>query len=163
MKKIIHTFVPLKMIMESRRKIVSQGEALLKYLPHRPPVLLVDTFFGREPDASYTGYTPRTGSFFCPGDYFLEEGLIEHAAQSIALAAGLERVQNQSQVEPGFVGSINAFTTYGRVPSGTTIYTIIRELYKYPGFSVMQAETFCQDMLVTRVEMKVVKITGSVA
>lgn len=158
---IIHNFVNLKIIMECSRKIVSQGEALLKYLPHRPPVLLVDTFFGREPDASYTGYTPRRGSLFCPGDYFLEEGLIEHAAQSIALAAGLERLENQRQVEPGFVGSVNSFITYGTVPSGSPIFTVIRELYKYPGFSVLQAEIFCKDKLVARGELKVVKISGS--
>ncbi|MCZ2417594.1 MAG: hypothetical protein LC132_08625, partial [Burkholderiales bacterium] len=98
--------------MEYPRTIVAEGEDLLQYLPHRPPVLLVDTFFGRERYTSYTGYTPHTGSLFCPGDYFLEEGLLEHAAQSIALAAGLERVQNQGQVEPGFVGSVNSFITY---------------------------------------------------
>ncbi len=133
--------------MENSRRIVSQGEALLKYLPHRPPVLLVDTYFGREPDASYTGYTPRRGSLFCPGDYFLEEGLIEHAAQSIALAAGVERVENQRQVEPGFVGSVNSFTTYGKVPSGCPIFTVIRELYKYPGFSSFRQKHFVRTCL----------------
>jgi len=106
------------------------------------------------------GILPIQDLFFCPGDYFLEEGLLEHAAQSIALAAGLERVQNQGQVEPGFVGSVNSFITYRKVPSGSTIYTEIRELHLYPGFSVLQAEIFCKGKLVARGELKVVKITG---
>ena len=130
---------------------------MLKYLPHRTPILLVDTYFGRDDEASFTGFTPVSGSLFCPGDFFLEEGIIEHAAQSVALAAGMDSVAQGTGVVPGYVGALGPFTFYSRVQAGEELVTAIREIHKYPSFSVIHIRTDCGKRQVAEGELKVVK------
>jgi hypothetical protein len=70
-------------IVKENKPVICSGQELYKYLPHRPPVLLVDRYYGRDQRASYTGYIPVTGSLFCDSGLFLEEGLIEHISHII--------------------------------------------------------------------------------
>jgi len=131
---------------------------LYKYIPHRPPVFLIDSYYGRDGEASYSGYTPVQNSLFCPQDIFLEEGIIEHAAQSVALAAGVDTLEQGGDVVPGFVGSVNDYHFYAPVHTGEEILTAIKEIHKYTGFSVIQVKSFCKDRLVAEGELKVVTI-----
>jgi predicted hotdog family 3-hydroxylacyl-ACP dehydratase len=138
--------------------VLISGRSLYKYIPHRPPVFLIDSYYGRDGEASYSGYTPVQNSLFCPQDIFLEEGIIEHAAQSVALAAGVDTLEQGGDVVPGFVGSVNDYHFYAPVHTGEEILTAIKEIHKYTGFSVIQVKSFCKDRLVAEGELKVVTI-----
>jgi predicted hotdog family 3-hydroxylacyl-ACP dehydratase len=140
--------------------VLLSGRSLYKYIPHRPPVFLIDSYYGRDGEASYSGYTPVKDSFFCPGEIFLEEGIIEHAAQSVALAAGVDTMEQGGEVVPGFVGSVNEYHFYAPVCAGEKLITGIKEIHKYTGFSVIQAKTFCNGLLVAEGELKVITING---
>jgi 3-hydroxymyristoyl/3-hydroxydecanoyl-(acyl carrier protein) dehydratase len=140
--------------------VLLSGRSLYKYIPHRPPVFLIDSYYGRDGEASYSGYTPVKDSFFCPGETFLEEGIIEHAAQSVALAAGVDTLEQGGEVVPGFVGSVNDYHFYEAVHAGDKIVTSIKEIHKFTGFSVIKVKTFFKDRLVAEGEFKVVTFNG---
>ncbi len=120
----------------------------------------MDFYYGRDGEASYTGYIPIKDSLFCPGDIFLEEGIIEHAAQSVALAAGVDTLEQGGEVVPGFVGSVNKYHFYAPVHAGDKIITAIKEIHKFTGFSVIEVKTFLKSRLVAEGELKVVTING---
>ncbi len=146
--------------MKIPENVLISGRSLFKYIPHRPPVFLIDSYYGRDDDASYTGYTPVKDTLFCTGTLFSEEGIVEHAAQSVALAAGIDAMAHGNEVVPGFVGSVNEYHFYAPVHSGDKIITGIKEIHKYTGFSVIHVKTFCNGGLVAEGELKVVTING---
>ncbi|MFA5768870.1 MAG: hypothetical protein WC871_04940 [Bacteroidales bacterium] len=146
--------------MKRPENILLSGRSLYKYIPHRPPIFLIDSYYGRDGQASYSGYTPVKDSFFCPGEIFLEEGIIEHAAQSVALAAGIDTLKRGGEVVPGFVGSVNDYNFYAPVHVGEEIVTALKEIYKFKGFSVIKVKTFFYDRLVAEGELKVVILNG---
>jgi predicted hotdog family 3-hydroxylacyl-ACP dehydratase len=145
------------MFMKIRENFLLSGESLYRFLPHRPPVFLVDRYYGRDQEASYTGYIPETGSLFCPDDVFLEEGLIEHMAQSVALAAGVENVERGNGIVPGYIGSVSSLTIHGIIGAGDSLYTAISEIHKFPSFSVILAKTFIRGIMIAQGELMVVR------
>jgi 3-hydroxymyristoyl/3-hydroxydecanoyl-(acyl carrier protein) dehydratase len=159
-------------IVKENKPVICSGQELYKYLPHRPPVLLVDRYYGRDQRASYTGYIPVTGSLFCDSGLFLEEGLIEHMAQSVALAFGAEKweitgeavgkivPEEDGGMIPGFVASFRDINFYDRVQETEDLFTEVLEAFKNPFFSVIQVRSYSKDKLVAEGEMTVVKPAG---
>lgn len=47
------------------REAVIQGEGILNLIPQRPPIVMVDSFFGFEENRSYSGLTVTTDNLFC--------------------------------------------------------------------------------------------------
>ena len=66
------------------REAVIQGEGILNLIPQRPPIVMVDSFFGFEENRSYSGLTVTTDNLFCEAGRLQEPGIIEHIAQSAA-------------------------------------------------------------------------------
>eukprot|EP00975_Prorocentrum_lima_P005690 1231614-Prorocentrum_lima.AAC.1 len=50
----------------------------------RPPIVMVDSFFGIEENHSYSGLTVTADNIFCETRKLQEAGIIEHIAQSAA-------------------------------------------------------------------------------
>ncbi|NLA15074.1 MAG: hypothetical protein GX877_00850 [Bacteroidales bacterium] len=154
--------------MRQAKSIICSGEELFEYLPHRPPALLIDTYHGKDQKASYTGYTPKKESLFCENGFFREEGLLEHMAQSVAMARGVREAnttetQEEEQTEgviPGFVASFKNVNLYRRAKEEEPLYTEVEETFKNPVFSVVQVSTYNKDGLLAEAEMKVVKTAG---
>lgn len=73
------------MQIEMNREAVIQGEGILNLIPQRPPIVMVDSFFGFEENRSYSGLTDHiTDNLFCEAGRLQEPGIIEHIAQSAA-------------------------------------------------------------------------------
>ena len=41
----------------NNREVIIQGEGMLNLIPQRPPIVMVDSFFGIEENHSYSGLT----------------------------------------------------------------------------------------------------------
>ena len=41
----------------NNREVIIQGEGILNLIPQRPPIVMVDSFFGIEKNHSYSGLT----------------------------------------------------------------------------------------------------------
>ena len=63
------------------REAVIQGEGILNLIPQRPPIVMVDSFFGFEENRSYSGLTVTTDNLFC------EAGRLQEPPLSDALKA----------------------------------------------------------------------------
>ena len=84
----------------NNREAIIQGEGILNLIPQRPPIVMVDSFFGFEENHSYSGLTVTADNIFCEtGEQqegseqpeigkLQEAGIIEHIAQSAAARIG---------------------------------------------------------------------------
>ena len=68
--------------------ILSSGESILRLLPQRPPMIMVDTLFSAGSDSAETGLAVSGDNVFCLDGCLIEPGIIEHSAQSAAAFSG---------------------------------------------------------------------------
>ena len=62
----------------SSKEIICQGEELFRLIPQRPPMVMIDRFYGIEENTSWSGLTVTTDNLFCRDGVLQETGIIEH-------------------------------------------------------------------------------------
>jgi predicted hotdog family 3-hydroxylacyl-ACP dehydratase len=116
---------------------------------------MVDSYYGKDDASSFTGYTPVPDSLLCDREFFLEAGIIEHMAQSVAVSAGIEYKSRGEAVPLGFIGAVSKLNLYFQVPVGKKLFTTITETGKFDGVTLVSARVMCEDRLVAEGELKV--------
>ncbi len=103
-----------------------------KYIPQRPPIVMIDSFFGIEENRSQSGLTIKSDNILVDGDTLADGGIVEHIAQSGAMHIGYEHISKGEKVPLGFIGAVNKLSI-SRLPHvGETLRTTI----------VMEAQVF---------------------
>lgn len=102
------------------------GDELLDLIPQRPPIVMVDRFFGIEENASCTGLKVEESNLFCRNGQLDECGITEHIAQSAAVRVGYLYKCAGEKVPVGFIGSVNKMNFYAFPKVGEELQTMIR-------------------------------------
>lgn len=58
----------------SSKEIICQGEELFRLIPQRPPMVMIDRFYGIEENTSWSGLTVTTDNLFCRDGVLQETG-----------------------------------------------------------------------------------------
>lgn len=85
---------------------INNNEILLKCIPQRPPIVMVDTLYSFEENEVSAGLTIDTQGIFIKNNTLQEPGLIEHMAQTVALHTGFGFYVKKQQAPMGYIGSI---------------------------------------------------------
>ncbi|MCM1168342.1 MAG: hydroxymyristoyl-ACP dehydratase [Bacteroides sp.] len=132
-------------------------EEVLKLIPQRPPIVMIDGFGGMdEAGVSHTVFTVRSRNMFCEDGKLSECGLIEHMAQSAAARAGWLALQKGEKVRLGFIGSVNNFEVNGLPCVGQELRTEVSVVQEVFGISLVRAVVFADGGEIARGEMKIV-------
>lgn len=67
---------------------IAEGEQLLKFIPQRQPMVMIDKLFFSDAEKCITGLHISEENIFCRYGLFREPGLIENMAQTAAVHAG---------------------------------------------------------------------------
>lgn len=102
------------------------GDELLELIPQRPPVVMVNHFYGMDEDGSYTGLKVEDSNLFCWDGKLDECGLTEHIAQSAAVRVGYLYKTAGEKVPVGFIGSVNRMNYFALPQVGDELRTTIR-------------------------------------
>lgn len=100
------------------------------YLPHRPPMLMVDCIVAMDSEKVETIFTVNNDNIFVENGLFTEPGLIENAAQTCSAIVAKsyftdEDDDNASDVNViGFISSIKKIEILTLPPAGSDIKTI---------------------------------------
>ena len=89
------------------QKALITGEEIKKLIPHREPMIMVDSFFGIDEGVSYSGLTVTEDNIFVENGHLSEAGVIEHIAQSAAAHAGFVSLADNKPAALGFIGAVN--------------------------------------------------------
>jgi len=126
----------------TRAAIVS-GEGILDFIPQRPPVVVVDEFYGVEGDCSFTGYTVPTEGVFCRDGVLDECALIENMAQSAALRVGWLCAAEKKPVPLGVIGAVAKCNIIRKVRAGERLETTVRVVAEVGGVTLAEARITC--------------------
>jgi len=138
-----------------------RGEAVQQYLPHRPPIILVDELTATDGDNHSTRLTVRADNVFAEDGHLLEAGLIEHVAQSTALGTG-HAAAHAGEGEPpvGFIGAVSRLRI-DRLPRvGEVLDTTVAMQHRLANVQVLQGTVRCAGTVIAEMEMKVFLMGG---
>ena len=138
-----------------KEEIIAWGEDIYKLIPQRPPIVMVDKFYGIRDDGSYSGLTVRPDNLFCLENRLQESGIIEHIAQSAAVRIGYIYTQKNELVPLGFIGSVDKLTINSLPESGDELYTKIVVVQEVFDITLIAAQVYVNERLIAECRMKI--------
>ncbi len=105
--------------------IVSKEE-ILKYIPQRPPFVMIDCLESVESDTVTSKFEIPEDNPMVSEGFFQEGGLIENIAQTAAAGVGYKCISNNKPVVIGFIGSVKNLKTYKLPKWGETLETEVK-------------------------------------
>lgn len=85
---------------------IKDGATIKKLLPHREPMLMVDSLLYFDGIKAVAGLTISETNLFVENEKLTETGLIEHMAQTAALMTGYKYNNLNLPVREGFIAAI---------------------------------------------------------
>lgn len=143
------------MSREMSREAIIHGDGILKLIPQRPPIVMVDRFFGIEESRSYSGLTVTADNLFCEAGILQEAGIIEHIAQSAAARIGYIYSQQGEEVPLGFIGSIDKLKLYTLPEVGTELFTEITVVQEVFDITLIAAQVKAGEQPIAECRMKI--------
>ena len=137
------------------REAIIHGEGILGLIPQRPPIVMVDSFFGIEENCSYSGLTVTPDNIFCEAGKLQEPGIIEHIAQSAAARIGFIYTQQGAQVPLGFIGSVDKLRIYDLPEVGMKLFTEITVVQEVFDITLIAAQVKADEKLIAECRMKI--------
>ena len=86
--------------------LLLEKEAVENLLPQKFPFVMVDSMFSYTETSLVSGFSIKSDNIFFDNNTFLEAGLIEHMAQSVALHTGYQFFLRNETAPTGYIGSI---------------------------------------------------------
>ena len=140
---------------EMKKEAIIEGSNILDLIPQRPPIVMVDKFYGIDEANSYTGLTITLDNIFIENGKFKEPGIIEHIAQSAAARIGYICQQTNIPVPLGFIGSVDKLTIHSLPLVGKELYTEIKIIQEVAEITLIGAIVKSEDSLVAECRMKI--------
>lgn len=131
------------------------GEAIYELIPQRPPIVMVDAFYGVEGECSYSSLTVAPDNIFVENGHLAEPGLVEHVAQSAAAHEGYVCKKENRPVPVGFIGQLKNFKIHGLPSVGDKLCTTISIVSEFMGVSLISATVRTGETLWAECEMKI--------
>ena len=128
----------------NNREVIIQGEGMLNLIPQRPPIVMVDSFFGIEENHSYSGLTVTADNIFCETGKLQEAGIIE-----------LLYTRQGEKVPLGFIGSVDKLKIHDLPKIGMKLFTEITVVQEVFDITLISAQVKVEDKLIAECRMKI--------
>ena len=131
------------------------NERILQLIPQRPPMVMVDKFFGIEENLSFSGLTVTVDNMFCEAGRLQEPGIIEHIAQSAAARIGYLYSLQKQEVPLGFIGSVDKLKIHGLPEVGAELFTEITVVQEVFDITLIAALVKVGEQVIAECQMKI--------
>ncbi len=130
-------------------------QKVLSLIPQKQPMAMVDGLLECNRDKTVSTLTIETDNLFVEDGFFKEPGLIEHIAQTAALASGFEADKLNLKPRTGFIGSVKRMKIFSLPEVGQTLVTKMTVLMNMENISVIKGEVSVNDIPVAEGEMNI--------
>ncbi|MGK4568440.1 hypothetical protein [Flavobacterium sp. 3HN19-14] len=125
-------------------------------LPQKFPFVMVDKMFGYTETSLISGLTIQSDNLFFQNDRFIESGLVEHMAQSVALHTGYQFYLRKEPAPTGYIGSIKNIDIAELPKLGDEIKTTVSILQEFAGITLVDVVTTMNGSEIASGQMKTV-------
>jgi len=136
--------------------MIANKEVVKNLIPQKSPFVMVDELLVYTENSILTQFTVVENNIFTKNNVFVESGIIEHMAQSIALHTGYQFYLLNKPAPTGYIGSIKSIEI-SRLPKLTEILkTSVSIIQEFMGITLVQIEVKINDELIAAGQMKTV-------
>jgi 3-hydroxyacyl-[acyl-carrier-protein] dehydratase len=128
---------------------------ILKYIPQRPPFVMVDTLITVSDNQTISNFTITPENLFCENGFFYEGGMIENIAQSVAAGAGYKYLENKEEPPAGMIGTIKKLQIRKRPKIGETIQTEVRLIASFDNALVVEGFISVNNEIIVQCQMNI--------
>jgi predicted hotdog family 3-hydroxylacyl-ACP dehydratase len=125
-------------------------------IPQRFPFVMVDKLYSYSETELVSGFTIQSNAIFLEKDSFLESGIIEHMAQSVALHTGYQFYLKSEEAPTGYIGSVKDIEIHKLPKLHDEIRTTVSILQEFGGITLVDVVTKLNDVEIAKGQMKTV-------
>jgi predicted hotdog family 3-hydroxylacyl-ACP dehydratase len=133
-----------------------EKEAVENLLPQKFPFVMVDKMYSFTQTSLVSGLKITNDNIFFDQDTFLEAGLIEHMAQSVALHTGYDFFLRNEVAPTGYIGSIKEIEIKQLPKIDDTIQSTVTILQEFAGITLVDIVTTLNNEEIAKGQMKTV-------
>ncbi|KIC03200.1 FabZ [Flavobacterium sp. JRM] len=137
-------------------KPILDKEAVENLLPQKFPFVMVDKMFSFDESSLVAGLKIQSENIFSENGIFLEAGLIEHMAQSVALHTGYVFFLKQKKAPTGYIGSIKQIDIKKLPSVNDEIQSTITIIQEFAGITLVDIVTTLNNEEIANGQMKTV-------
>lgn len=128
----------------------NQETEIFSLIPHRPPMLLIDTLHKATPEEIEAGFTITPECIFLRSDNSLEAAAsLEVLAQCFATGSGI------LNVKWGYLAAMRGMKIHGKAFLGDTLRAVVRPIAELEGIIVAEGELFCKENMIASGQFKI--------
>ena len=125
-------------------------------IPQRFPFVMVDALYDYSETTLVSGFTIQDNAIFFQNGNFIESGLIEHMAQSVALHTGYQFYLRKETAPTGYIGSIKDILISELPKLNDEIRTTVSILQEFGGITLVDVVTKLNGVEIAKGQMKTV-------
>lgn len=122
---------------------------IMQYLPQRPPMVMVDHYYGEIEDEAYTSFFIKEDNIFVENGIFTEMGILDFLAQSGIVQMG-HKIQIPEELKTSSIGVITQFKSfqiYATASVEDTIYGKIKKIFSNTYSASLFVTAFIKDII----------------
>jgi len=135
--------------------ILERDDELLKYIPQRPPFVLVDKLINVGANEISTGFTVPSTHAMVDSGILNGGGMIENIAQSAAIHIGYQCLHQNKIVPLGYIASIKNLNIHGRAKAGDELITEIKILKEVMQVNIISGKIKIGNQPIAECELRV--------
>lgn len=125
-------------------------------IPQKPPFVMVDKLLFFAENNIIAGLTIPVNNIFVEEGRFVESGIVEHMAQSVALYTGYQFYLLNEPAPTGYIGSIKDVEVLELPKAGDELVTEVKVIQEFMGITLVDIITKCNDIQIASAQMKTV-------
>ena len=136
--------------------MLASRDEVLNLIPQKFPFVMVDELLNYSEENLKSRYTVDSNNIFVCNDFFIESGVIENMAQSVALHTGYQFFLLNKIAPTGYIGSINKIEI-NRLPRlGEILETNVFILQEFNGVTLVDIDVMIKGKVIAKGQMKTV-------
>lgn len=136
--------------------LLLEKNAVENLLPQKFPFVMVDKMYSFTETSLISGLDIQKDNIFIDNNTFLEAGLIEHMAQSVALHTGYQFFLKNEKAPTGYIGSIKEIEIKKLPQVSNNIQSTVTILQEFAGITLVNIVTTLNDEEIAKGQMKTV-------
>jgi predicted hotdog family 3-hydroxylacyl-ACP dehydratase len=136
--------------------LLLEKKSVENLLPQKFPFVMVDRMISYSETSLVSGFEIQNDNIFLKDTSFLEAGLIEHMAQSVALHTSYQFFLKNEIAPTGYIGSIKDIEIRKLPQINDTIQSTVSILQEFAGITLVNIVTFLNNQEIASGQMKTV-------
>lgn len=133
---------------------IDNADFVIGLIPQKQPFVMVDKLHHFSENMIMSGLRIQQDNIFCFNDNFMEPGIIENMAQTVALHKGYSYYLKNEPAPVGYIGAIKKAEIFALPKLGAELTTTVTILHDIMGVTLVKAMVECDGNLIAVSEIK---------